>query len=171
MKETVRRFLSGEGVDNRGRSLASVLRWSDDALEFHHDFIQWLFPLEQASRFNPDAPVLAPRDFAELGKDPRVLDGLRAAFSRMLGFYGLAWDGTKVVKAENWRARSPNWALTPTHNDLRITRILRSLALFGLHEEAAAFLAFLETLLGQKPSSSHRSAALPHWQKAVAVSW
>jgi hypothetical protein len=169
MKEAVRRFLSGEGEDNRGRSLGGVLGWPDDALEFHHDFIQWLFPLEQASRFNPDAPVLAPAEFAELGKDPKVRDGLRAAFGRMLGFYGLAWNGAAVVKAENWDARSTNWALAPTHNDLRITRILHSLALFGLHAEAAAFLAFLEAMLRESQASLHRRAALPHWQNAVLI--
>ncbi len=167
MKSAVRDFLSGMGVDSRGRRLDTILAWSDDALELRHDFIQWLFPLEQASRFNPGAPVLAPADFAELGRDEGVVAGLRAAFRRMLAFYGLTLRGPEVVKAENWAVRSANWAWSPTHNDLRITRILHSLALFGLHSEAAALLRFVETLFSETSLQQGRAEALRYWRDAL----
>ena len=42
-------FLTGIGRDHRGRSLAEVLAFDDSALEQHHDYIQWLFPLPEAT--------------------------------------------------------------------------------------------------------------------------
>jgi hypothetical protein len=166
-KQTVRQFLSRQGGDNSGRSLNSLLAWSDDDLESHHDFIQWLFPLDQASRFNPEAPVLTQNDFAELGRDPNIRTGLRDGFRRMLNFYGLEWRGDDIAKSSNWDARSANWAREPTHNDLRITRILHSLTLCGLHAEAKAFLKMLEAILQERPLSVGRNTTLSYWQNAL----
>lgn len=169
MTETARHFLSRDGLDSCGRSLESILAWSDDALEFRHDFIQWLFPLEQPSRFNVDAPVLTRIEFRQLAQDPKVLVGLRDGFERMLSFYGLEWRGSDIIKAGNWNARCTNWAWTPTHNDSRITRILHSLSLFGLNAEALAFLSFLEKLVQEYPLGASRRTALAYWQNAVKV--
>jgi hypothetical protein len=166
---TVRDFLSGSGTDSRGRTLADVLAYSDDELELHHDFIQWLFPLDQASRFNPDAPVLARHEFAELGRNPAVVAGLRQGLARMLAFYGLEWNAVGVAKSAGWLHRSRSWAVLPTHNDLRITRILRSLALFGLQHEAAALLGFLETMLDAMPLRPGRDTTLRHWRSALSI--
>ena len=51
-------FLRGTGCDGRGRRLADVLAFDDARIEGVHDFIQWLFPLAEASRAVPGAPVL-----------------------------------------------------------------------------------------------------------------
>jgi hypothetical protein len=169
IKETVRHFLSGDGADSCGRSLESLLAWSDDELEFQHDFIQWLFPLETSSQVNSDAPVLTRNECSELGHDPKVSTGLRDGFSRMLSFYGLEWHGTEIIKSANWKVRCANWAWTPTHNDLRITRILHSLTLFGLNTEALAFLRFLENMAQENSLGSSRRVALAYWQNAVKL--
>jgi hypothetical protein len=169
IKETVRHFLSRDGLDSCGRSLENILAWSDDELEFHHDFIQWLFPLETSSRANSDAPVLTRLECSELGQDRNVRAGLRDGFKRMLRFYGLEWRGTEIIKSTNWDARCSNWAWTPTHNDLRITRILHSLSLFGLSVEALAFLRFLENMVQENSLNSSRRATLTYWQNAVKL--
>src|SRR5262245_5587601 len=57
-------FYRGEGTDAEGRRLDDILAWRDGRLEAVHDFIQWLFPLPEPSRFNPDAPLLTPHDIA-----------------------------------------------------------------------------------------------------------
>ena len=48
-----------EGRDHRGRLLSHILGFSLDELEFHHDYIQWLFPLPEPSGANPSAPLLS----------------------------------------------------------------------------------------------------------------
>src|SRR5262245_840829 len=63
-------FYRGAGTDTGGRQLAEIWAWGDDDLEAVHDFIQWLFPLPEPSRFNPDAPRLTEADIATFRGDP-----------------------------------------------------------------------------------------------------
>jgi hypothetical protein len=51
-------FYRGHQPDHRGRMLAEILRKDDVWLESTHDFIQWLFPLPEASGASPSAPRL-----------------------------------------------------------------------------------------------------------------
>jgi hypothetical protein len=46
-------------TDQRGRSREVVLAFDDCMLERSHDYIQWLFRLREANRFNLDARVLS----------------------------------------------------------------------------------------------------------------
>ena len=163
----MRDFLRGTGTDYRGRSHAAILAWPDDELEYTHDFIQWLFPLEVASLYHPEAPALTLAQFRALAQDGLVMAGLHRAFRRMLAFYGLQWDGQGVAKSGQWLARSEEWAWRPNHNDLRMTRILHCLALFGLHAEAAAFLQVLGSILAERAQNPLRVATLAHWRRAV----
>jgi hypothetical protein len=132
-------FYRGEAADSEGRSLQDLWTWSDEDLEAVHDFIQWLFPLPEPSRYNPDAPLLTPDDVAAFRADERLRANLARSFERLLTFLGLSQtaDG-QVVEGPNFAARAPDvWAF-PNHNWLRITRILRSLTLLGLPDRARA---------------------------------
>ncbi len=71
-------FYAGRGTDTEGRRLADLLAWDDDDLEQVHDFIQWLFPLPEPSRFNADAPLLTPDDIAAFHADA----ALRATWNK-----------------------------------------------------------------------------------------
>ena len=51
-------FYLGGAPDDRGRTLAEILRQDDAWLESTHDFVQWLFPLDRPSGVNPSAPLL-----------------------------------------------------------------------------------------------------------------
>src|SRR5205814_6608900 len=132
-------FYRGEGTDAEGRRLDTVLAWDDDSLEAVHDFIQWLFPLPEPSRFNPDAPLLSPADVAAFRQDAQLRTNLRRSFERILPFLGLAEtaDG-EVVEGPNFARRAADVWDYPNHNWLRITRILRSLRLLGLEAESQA---------------------------------
>jgi hypothetical protein len=163
----LRGFLRGTGTDHLGRSHATILAWSDDELEYTHDFIQWLFPLEVASLYHPEAPALSLAQFRELAQDVLVVAGLRRAFVRMLAFYGLQWDGPRIAKSEHWLLRSEEWAWRPNHNDLRMTRILHCLALFELRTEATAFLQMLESIIAERPQNPRRIATADYWRRAV----
>jgi Opioid growth factor receptor (OGFr) conserved region len=133
-------FYRGEGSDSDGRRLDDILAWNNGMLEAVHDFIQWLFPLPEPSRFNPDAPLLTPEDIAAFRQDPALRANLRRSFERILTFLGLqeAADAA-VVPGPNFAARTPSVWDYPNHNWLRITRILRSLHLLGLEAESQAF--------------------------------
>lgn len=59
-------FLEGVMPDNRGRLLSHIHRFSDEQMETTHDYIQWLFPTDQPSQSNYNAPVLSPFDIEDL---------------------------------------------------------------------------------------------------------
>src|SRR5579884_3099361 len=122
-------FYRGTAPDSEGRMLQEIWAWSDQELEAVHDFIQWLFPLPEPSRFNPDAPLLTPEDVAAFRTDDRLRANLRRSFERILTFPGLAeTPGGQVVEGPNFAARTPDVWSVPNHNWLRVTRILRSLS-------------------------------------------
>jgi hypothetical protein len=138
-------FYRGTGPDAEGRRLDDILTWDDERLEAVHDFIQWLFPLPEPSRFNPGAPLLAPEDVAAFRQDPALRANLRRSFERILSFLGLAeTDDGAVVEGPNFARRAPDVWGYPNHNWLRITRILRSLHLLGLEAEARALYRRLQ---------------------------
>jgi hypothetical protein len=64
----------------------------------------------------------------------------------MLSLYGLKREAGRVVKGENWAERRRNWFTQDTHNNLRITRLPKSLSTLGLRHEAQALLACLNEL-------------------------
>lgn len=159
-------FQLGVRRDDRGRLLAEILHRDDDWLESTHDFIQWLFPLPEPSGVNPSAPLVTPEVRAAFRSDPLLRGHLYASFERMLRFYGLENAAGTIRPAPNWAARNA-WFATGGHNDLRISRILRSLTVLGLREPARALLACLERLRVDEPVCGVNARAYDHWRAAV----
>lgn len=114
-----------------------IQNWTNDDWELHHDFIQWVFPLKEASQFNPDAPILTDEDI-QIFQDSFLLP-LKLVFTRFLYFLGLEYsydeDGYEIVPSANFSEREYIWKIF-NHNHLRITRCLQSCILLGLEDEA-----------------------------------
>ena len=162
-------FYSAEHPDDRGRLLEDILGQDDRWLETTHDYIQWLFPLRERSGANASAPVLDEDVIRAFREDALLRRRLLDSWLRMLSFYGLTVRQGRIVKADHWADRKHDWFTQPTHNDLRITRILKSLSLLGLHEEAARFLACLETLRRSEADCGVCDEAIAYWREAVPV--
>lgn len=159
-------FQLGTGHDERGRLLPEMLRADDDWLEATHDYIQWMFPLPEPSSVNPGAPLVDAQVREAFRNDPLLRGHLRASFLRMLRFYGLALDEDgRVRPAAEWTKRN-RWFREGGHNDLRITRILRSLNVLGLGAEARALLDGLEQLRTNEPCGVN-PRAFDYWRAAV----
>lgn len=140
-------FLAGNGVDAAGRSFHDIVAFDDAALERRHDFIQWLFPLDEPSRAVTGSPVLD-RDAICILRDSAVArERLRQAAARMLQFY----RGT------------PAWRKTFDHNHLRITRIIQSLRLLCGDRDADAFRDEILALAGDAPIDAQARA---FWDRA-----
>ncbi len=167
MTSALLRFHAGAAPDAAGRSLDAILAWDDQRLEAVHDYVQWLFPLPEPSGFNPDAPLLTASDIAAFHADPALQSRLRAAWIRMLRFYGFAAADGQVVPAAEFPARAATWLAPGNHNLLRITRILRSLSLLGLQAEARGFLAALEALRQTPSGAVIPERTMRFWRDAV----
>jgi hypothetical protein len=160
-------FYRGEATDTEGRLLQDIWGWSDGRLEAVHDFIQWLFPLPEPSRFNPDAPLLGQDDIIAFQKDEHLRGNLRKSFARILTFLGLRQtESGEIVEGENFSIRAVDVWEAPNHNWLRITRILRCLMVLGCERDAQALYGRLEAL--------YRSSRFPisadtfgYWSQAV----
>jgi Opioid growth factor receptor (OGFr) conserved region len=143
-------FLTGDGHDHRGRSFEDVLGFDDSLLERNHDYVQWLFPLPEASRFNLDAPVLTPEALAELRASATAKANLRRARDRMLAFY----------------RSNDHWLTAVDHNHLRITRIIRCLALILGKGEARAFHDEIRALVAAAGDPVN-AQSIRYWREAM----
>ena len=146
----IRDFLAGRGRDGRGRSLDAVLAFDDHVLEAVHDYIQWLFPLPEASRAVPGAPVLAPGEAEAIRADPAAQAGLGRALARMTRFYGA----------------TEAWLVPFDHNHLRITRILAATRALVGEAEARAFHAAV-TARDAAAGSPVNDASRGYWDRAL----
>ena len=163
-------FQDGSATDHRGRTAAAILDWDDERLEQVHDYIQWLFPLAEPSPVNPHAPTVTAATREAFAARPELRNRLRAAFFRMLAFYGLQWQDGEVRKGPGFADAAWNWLSPGNHNHLRITRILKSLTLLGLEEEARAFQRCLAGIDAEEQASGRRRitrATARFWREAV----
>lgn len=163
-------FYRGEGRDHRGRSLTDIHEFDYYELEFHHDYIQWLFPLPEPSGANASAPLLSKEDIAAFQSDASLRKALLQSFELMLQFYGLQLtDGdanVEIVRGANFDERSNVWLTTGNHNFLRISRILRSLSLLGCRKYALAFLTCLENIYAEE-APAIGTTTMGYWRRAV----
>lgn len=160
-------FYRGAGVDARGRRLEQIWAWSDADLEAVHDFIQWLFPLPERSAYNPNAPLLSDEEIAAFAADESLRGRLLRSYERFLAFAGLLRrpDGS-VADGPNLARREPDVWQGFNHNWLRITRVLRSLTLLGLADEAGAFFAWLRAAYEGRRYPIEAST-FRYWSEAV----
>jgi hypothetical protein len=165
-------FYRGSGTDHRGRRLDDILAWDDGKLEEVHDFIQWLFPLEEPSAVNPRAPILVDADRRAFADEPALGANLRRSFARMLSFYGLQLvegaGAPRVLRSGKWPERSPNWLTPHNHNHLRLTRIIKSLALLGMGDLGRALFDALAEEYGRGVSAVIGPTTFEFWRSAAA---
>lgn len=140
-------YYTSEGEDHQGRTWAQTILLSDRKLEFTHDYIQWLFPLNECSRYCKKSPVLTDDEIKALRESPVALQRLRSSLDRMHRFYG----------------NSHHWREPGDHNMLRITRILKCLMLLGQQDLAHEFYFWLTSLDDDQEAFTK---ALPFWEQA-----
>jgi hypothetical protein len=141
-----------------------IQKWSYDRLEAAHDYVQWMFPLTEESMFNPDAPILTQEDIQIFRSDPELKGKVIDCCQKFLWFLGLQFDMEDskwiVKKGPNFAERREVWEEF-NHNWLRVTRVIKSLRLLGLEEQAKAFFAMASTLIPRQ-SDSYR-----YWEDAA----
>jgi hypothetical protein len=116
-------FLEGKTPDHRGRMLSMLWKQTDDDAENTHDYIQWMFPLDEPSRSVTGAPVLNELDIEDIRHSELARQNLVKSASWFLGFL----------------ERNDHWITEYDHNHLRITRVIKSLRLLASDEAADEF--------------------------------
>lgn len=113
-------FVEGSGTDSQGRRLSDVWQFDDDAIDLTHDFIQWMFPLREASGSNFTAPTLLASDIEAIQSSVQCRQNLEKSSTWVLAFF----------------ERTEEIFQYTNHNHLRVTRIIKSLRL--LHSDQLA---------------------------------
>ncbi|KAM9350849.1 opioid growth factor receptor [Symphorus nematophorus] len=145
--------------------------WKNDykRLERVHSYIQWLFPLREPG-VNYMASELTKKEIEAFKKNEDAKKRLVESYELMLGFYGIRLvnkETGEVKRAENWKDRFGNLERN-MHNNLRITRILKSLGELGFeHYQAPLVRFFLEETLVKKTLSSVKRSVLDYFLFAV----
>ncbi|KAF9267319.1 hypothetical protein L218DRAFT_894462 [Marasmius fiardii PR-910] len=116
--------------------------WGDyDVLEYNHGFIQWLFPIrEHGMNFQSQPLQLHERETMKADVD--VISRLKRSYELMLDFYGMKLisnETGQISRSTEFKVRYKNLARS-SHNNLRISRILKCLSELGLERFNAGFL-------------------------------
>ncbi|XP_054838006.1 opioid growth factor receptor [Eublepharis macularius] len=148
----------------RGLHIEDLLEtWQHDyaVMEENHSYIQWLFPLREPG-MNWRAKLLTLKEIQAFKKSKDVMDTFVRAYKLMLGFYGIELTNEEtgeLRRADNYFERF--WNLNQySHNNLRITRILKCLGEMGLERYQVQLVKFFltETLVNQMLPRVKRSA-------------
>ncbi|XP_043837276.1 opioid growth factor receptor isoform X2 [Dromiciops gliroides] len=155
-----------------GYFIEDILKnWKEDydILEDNHSYIQWLFPLRERG-VNWHAKPLTLREIQEFKKSEEVMRRFVQAYELILGFYGIELENHKtgkVRKADNYQERFQNLNLH-SHNNLRITRILKCLGEMGYeHYQVPLIHFFLEEILVNHYLPSVKQSALDYFMFTV----
>lgn len=162
-------FYRGTGTDHAGRRIDDIWAWHHRRLEMVHDYIQWLFPLPEPSRFNPAAPLLSADDCDIFRTDAALQTRVLCSLDLILAFLGLTRSDSQIDRAPNFAARAPCWLEPANHNYLRLTRILLFLGRAGLATTACGLLACLEDIAAREGQGIIDRRTLQFWRDAVAA--
>lgn len=168
-------FYRGNGPDNKGRKIEEIWSWDDARLESGHDYIQWLFPSDQQSKFNNAAPRFS-RALSEAFKtEPMIMANFLRSFELFMGFLGLHYDeeSKSVGRTDVFMKKAKNWlkasATGPNHNWLRCSRVLRCLLLLGELARRDAFYSALEQIYVDGLINARFKSTVKHWQEDGGV--
>lgn len=139
-------FQLGIEPDSSDRLISEIWNLTPFWLEHDHKYIQWLFPIDTQTKFNRHAPTLTGADLEMFSQSDELKSSQRQSLNIMLRFFGMKWAGNEIMPQENINIREHIWLKRSGHNHLRISRIIRSLALCGHLELSQKFqLAMLDT--------------------------
>ncbi len=159
-------FYRGAGHDAAGRTIDEIWAYDAKHLEMVHDFIQWLFPLPEPSRFNPAAPLLTPVDIAAFRADAALRKRALRSLDLMLRFYGLVRDDQIIARGPGFE--NVHWLTPLNHNHLRLTRILLFLRHAGFEQEARALYGCLADIAAHEGKDAISERTLGFWREATA---
>ena len=145
------KFLKGLEPDDKGRLIHQIWDFSDTEIEGTHDFIQRIFPLNEPSTMSLNKFYVEDSALIErIRMDPIIMNNFIASKNFFLGFL----------------SRNDQWQRYHNHNQLRITRIIKSLLLFVSRDEAESFYQDVLSLINS--NASIPSKAYEHWDHALS---
>ena len=141
------KFYRNEVPNCNGLYLGNLWCFSDAELEKTHDYIQWLFPLMEKSRYNSNAPVLDIVQIMAINRDEICRENMRMSIEVFLEFLGMSLtDNDEIYFNADFLIKKENWLTKKNHNFKRITRLMTFLKLFEFNDIANALMWALDKI-------------------------
>jgi len=144
------KFLKGLEPNAKGHLIKDIWDFSDKEINANHDFIQTLFPLDEPSNWSLNKLYL---------EDSKEIEKIR--------FDPIAVGN--ILKSKDWflayLKRNDSWQCLHNHNQLRITRIIKSLLLLVSRDEAEAFYKRVHELI--TPQAKIPARTFSYWESAL----
>ncbi|HCG7231271.1 TPA: hypothetical protein NJ351_004445 [Vibrio parahaemolyticus] len=139
----IARFISGKAPDRFGRNVEQLLAYNHFWLEHDHKYIQVLFPIDEGTKFNQHAPLVTQADRDAFANSEELRVAHLKALDLLLEFWGLQRDGYEISSLLELSPANHVWLKSHDHNQLRLTRAIRSLYLLGNEQIATNLCDFL----------------------------
>lgn len=138
-----------------------IVRFTDDEIERYHDFIQWIFPTSQPSRFNGEAPTIDEHFVSMFHGNQCVLQNYCKSCRRYLHYMDFDCNGDGNIRV--YHGDRPFYRL-PYHNFLRMTRMLQSLRETGHPQCSANLFIQMMDILHRTRNHHVSSTTIAYWK-------
>ncbi|MDH2998187.1 hypothetical protein A1D22_01300 [Pasteurellaceae bacterium LFhippo2] len=159
-------FLEQKGPDHKGRMISDIWGFEHFYLESIHDFIQWIFPLNVASNSKRSSPILTEADCEHIRQSEVAQRSLLKSFEIMLDFWNLKQQDNQIVPKQLFDPMNLRhfWIRRTNHNQLRMTRVIKSLAMLGRVDLARQFQ---QGILEIAKDTAINPETVEIWKKAI----
>lgn len=158
-------FISGESPDKFGRHIDQILAYNHFWLEHDHKYIQVLFPIDEGTKFNRHAPVVDAHDREVFARDESLRNAHIKALDLMLEFWGMERNDRAITSSLALSPSNHIWLKVHDHNQLRLTRVIRSLYLLGNQELASNLSEFVIAAATEFGGVSDKT--ITYWKGAI----
>ncbi|OOR98454.1 hypothetical protein B0187_08385 [Haemophilus paracuniculus] len=166
--QSIVEFLEGKAKDAYGRYLTDIWQLESNwrNLELAHNYIQWIFPLNEPSN-EPfiKQPILTEQDCEKIQQSELAQQNLLRSFEMMLNFWGLTFENGQIFPKEDLNSRTHFWLRSYNHNQLRITRVIKCLSLLGQKDLAKLFQQAVISIGREKGKIEEKRFI--DWQQAI----
>ena len=157
------RFFKNEETDSKWRYHQDILQFTNEQIEYNHDFIQWIFPTIEKSQFHPDSPTIDKRFKERFQKDELAKYNYCKSCQLYLNYIGFHCENGNIQCIKSGRIYE-----LPYHNQLRITRMLNSLNQVGNNPcSANVYQALMKEIRSDSDGIDERT--LEYWRNTQKV--
>lgn len=161
-------FMLNETSTHEGHLISDIWQLDSFWLEHNHKYIQWLFPIDTGTKFNKHAPVLSKSDIEAFKSNPELKLVQQKSLDLMVTFFGIERHSMEFKAAPGLNIKEHIWLKFGGHNHLRITRMIRSLALCDQPYLAKAFQQAMISISKQHGDNIN-STTKQYWVDALNV--
>lgn len=112
-------------------------------------YIEWLFPVDHASKWNKTVPTLHGDDLLFFQSNLEIQQKFLTSFDKIMHHFGIERIGNQVFATDALKARD-YWLKEVGHQEKKISRIMRSLAWCGQLDLAKNLQSLALRLIVQK---------------------